>query len=134
MSGAKSGSFTAARVPPHLATLMRATGLARVSRNRRESAVAAFPGQWEPALLQDPARAARGANSGRIAQLVEQLTLNQRVPGSSPGAPTNQIKGYACFGSLRSPPGVTPRVTADNSYSRRQLLENAAIAASRVDA
>src|SRR5262245_4863674 len=26
--------------------------------------------------------------SGRIAQLVEQLTLNQRVPGSSPGAPT----------------------------------------------
>src|SRR5262249_12391693 len=29
---------------------------------------------------------------GRIAQLVEQLTLNQRVPGSSPGAPTNQIK------------------------------------------
>jgi hypothetical protein len=28
---------------------------------------------------------------GRIAQLVEQLTLNQRVPGSSPGAPTNKI-------------------------------------------
>jgi hypothetical protein len=28
---------------------------------------------------------------GRIAQLVEQLTLNQRVPGSSPGAPTNII-------------------------------------------
>ena len=27
-------------------------------------------------------------SSGRIAQLVEQLTLNQRVPGSSPGAPT----------------------------------------------
>src|SRR6218665_4166527 len=25
---------------------------------------------------------------GRIAQLVEQLTLNQRVPGSSPGAST----------------------------------------------
>jgi hypothetical protein len=30
---------------------------------------------------------------GRIAQLVEQLTLNQRVPGSSPGAPTIQING-----------------------------------------
>jgi hypothetical protein len=30
------------------------------------------------------------SNSGRIAQLVEQLTLNQRVPGSSPGAPTIQ--------------------------------------------
>ena len=28
--------------------------------------------------------------SGRIAQLVEQLTLNQRVQGSSPCAPTNQ--------------------------------------------
>ena len=30
--------------------------------------------------------------SGRIAQLVEQLTLNQRVPGSSPGAPTIALK------------------------------------------
>src|SRR5262249_24112960 len=28
---------------------------------------------------------------GRIAQLAEQLTLNQRVPGSSPGAPTSRI-------------------------------------------
>src|SRR5271166_6030288 len=28
---------------------------------------------------------------GRIAQLVEQLTLNQRVQGSSPCAPTNKI-------------------------------------------
>jgi len=33
-----------------------------------------------------------GRHSGRIAQLVEQLTLNQRVLGSSPSAPTNQIK------------------------------------------
>ena len=33
--------------------------------------------------------------SGRIAQLVEQLTLNQRVPGSSPGAPTNPLKRFA---------------------------------------
>ena len=29
---------------------------------------------------------------GRIAQLVEQLTLNQRVPGSSPGAPTKNLQ------------------------------------------
>ena len=29
------------------------------------------------------------AQVGRIAQLVEQLTLNQRVAGSSPAAPTN---------------------------------------------
>ena len=28
---------------------------------------------------------------GRIAQLVEQLTLNQRVPGSNPGAPTTAL-------------------------------------------
>ena len=34
---------------------------------------------------------ARGMG-GRIAQLVEQLTLNQRVQGSSPCAPTNLIK------------------------------------------
>ena len=30
---------------------------------------------------------------GRIAQLVEQLTLNQRVQGSNPCAPTNEING-----------------------------------------
>ena len=30
---------------------------------------------------------------GRIAQVVEQLTLNQRVVGSSPTAPTKEIKG-----------------------------------------
>src|SRR5262245_42914835 len=37
---------------------------------------------------------------GRIAQLVEQLTLNQRVPGSSPGAPTmaGQATGPAARG------------------------------------
>src|SRR5262245_55280272 len=55
-----------------------------------------FPGQWEPALLQDAALAAGGGrHSGRIAQLVEQLTLNQRVPGSSPGAPTNKINNLS---------------------------------------
>ena len=32
---------------------------------------------------------------GRIAQLVEQLTLNQRVVGSSPTAPTIEIKDLA---------------------------------------
>ena len=52
----------------------------------------------------DPVRGARepvapGAESwhiaarGRIAQLAEQLTLNQRVLGSSPSAPTNLLKG-----------------------------------------
>jgi hypothetical protein len=32
---------------------------------------------------------------GRIAQLVEQLTLNQRVQGSSPCAPTRQNNDLA---------------------------------------
>ena len=32
---------------------------------------------------------------GRIAQLVEQLTLNQRVLGSSPSAPTIEINDLA---------------------------------------
>jgi hypothetical protein len=36
----------------------------------------------------EPLRGLCRRHSGRIAQLVEQLTLNQRVPGSSPGAPT----------------------------------------------
>ena len=31
---------------------------------------------------------------GRIAQVVEQLTLNQRVVGSSPTAPTKEIKKF----------------------------------------
>jgi hypothetical protein len=35
------------------------------------------------------------AGSGRIAQLVEQMTLNHRVPGSSPGAPTKHFKHLA---------------------------------------
>src|SRR4029453_676048 len=47
-------------------------------------------GQWQSPLLSHAAWRSSGGNSGRIAQLVEQLTLNQRVPGSSPGAPTNQ--------------------------------------------
>jgi hypothetical protein len=73
----------------------RAGSWVALSRRRAEAAWSArpFPGQWELALLQDAALAtgARAAFSGRIAQLVEQLTLNQRVPGSSPGAPTNKI-------------------------------------------
>ena len=35
-----------------------------------------------------PARTVGRAGQGRIAQLVEQLTLNQRVVGSNPTAPT----------------------------------------------
>ena len=47
-------------------------------------------GQFAAALLDRrlSAKKAFEAWSGRIAQLVEQLTLNQRVVGSSPTAPT----------------------------------------------
>src|SRR5262245_11000808 len=37
------------------------------------------------------------AQNGCIAQLVEQLTLNQRVAGSSPATPTNKIKDLVDF-------------------------------------
>ena len=49
-------------------------------------------GQRRAALLQDASlRGSPASRPGRIAQLVEQLTLNQRVPGSSPGAPTKLL-------------------------------------------
>jgi hypothetical protein len=56
-----------------------------------------FPGQRGGPLLHDAGpRACRGIpRCGRIAQLVEQLTLNQRVQGSSPCAPTNEIKDFS---------------------------------------
>ena len=55
-----------------------------------------FAGHRRIALLNDAALAkAFRTSSGRIAQLVEQLTLNQRVPGSSPGAPTKLFKHLA---------------------------------------
>jgi hypothetical protein len=39
---------------------------------------------------------------GWMAQSVEQLTLNQRVPGSSPGAPTTQlIENFTSFRIVR---------------------------------
>jgi hypothetical protein len=37
------------------------------------------------------------ATLGALAQLVEQLTLNQWVVGSSPTCPTINIKGLNCF-------------------------------------
>ena len=79
---------------------------------------AEFPGHWLASLqlpantlhylsqgaghgggpLLNPARSRRcavGDFDGRIAQLVEQLTLNQRVLGSSPSAPTIEINDLA---------------------------------------
>ena len=58
----------------------------RGKRFRRQSARALVRGQSQLAA------AFAGRPNGRIAQVVEQLTLNQRVVGSSPTAPTNKIK------------------------------------------
>ncbi len=42
-----------------------------------------------------PPQSAPKTGSGRIAQLVEQLTLNQRVLGSSPSASTTSFNNLA---------------------------------------
>jgi hypothetical protein len=47
---------------------------------------------WAPLLMAGASGLEGPDFDGRIAQLVEQLTLNQRVPGSSPGALTIEIK------------------------------------------
>ena len=36
-------------------------------------------------------------HEGPLAQLVEQLTLNQRVAGSNPARPTNKTMTYICY-------------------------------------
>jgi hypothetical protein len=60
---------------------------------RRAGKTPRLAGHREGALLNDALlRRLSGPASGRIAQLVEQMTLNHRVPGSSPGAPTNLFK------------------------------------------
>jgi hypothetical protein len=58
-------------------------------------------GHRRVALLNDALlRRLSGPVSGRIAQLVEQMTLNHRVPGSSPGAPTKLFKHLAAFAAF----------------------------------
>ena len=55
---------------------------------------------------------------GPLAQLVEQLTLNQVVPGSSPGRPTNPFSGSVA--SLQSPSLLEP-VGPDGGWQSRAL-------------
>jgi hypothetical protein len=74
----------------------------RSAKARENSAqLAGHPGI---ALLNDALsrRLAGLKASGRIAQLVEQLTLNQRVPGSSPGAPTKLFNSLGTSRESRS--------------------------------
>src|SRR4051812_44696108 len=57
---------------------------------------------------------------GCVAQLVEQLTLNQRVQGSNPCTPTNVFNGLAenrGHERTKNWVGVTPRVTVKNERS-----------------
>ena len=103
--GNPDGAIAGVAVPPTEKSAAEGEGAGRPScpgrsrtlrpRKRMHRGVSAFAGQRRIALLHDPASAASpaGRHSGRIAQLVEQLTLNQRVLGSSPSAPTNKIKG-----------------------------------------
>src|SRR2546429_152974 len=78
-----------------------------------------------------------GGKFGRIAQLVEQLTLNQRVPGSSPGAPTKILsEGLA---GVPAEPEVRPSLLRwlEISQVRRRLVlaggHQQAIAAQPID-
>jgi hypothetical protein len=62
-----------------------------------------FAGHRGVALLNDALlRRFFRTGSGRIAQLVEQMTLNHRVPGSSPGAPTKNPSRTVVFGVFAS--------------------------------
>ena len=60
-----------------------------------------------PAVCDKSAHRNRSCGCGRIAQLVEQLTLNQRVIGSIPIAPTIFFNGLVVVGGLRASGGQT---------------------------
>jgi hypothetical protein len=74
-------------------------------------------GQAGGALVQAP------PSCGRIAQLVEQLTLNQRVPGSSPGAPTILLRYENFFEVDRAV--LQPSYSLRSGFFRLELLNRA---------
>ena len=63
-----------------------------------------------PFAKRPPSRRLFRTRSGRIAQLVEQLTLNQRVPGSSPGAPTIFLNDLAIRAVKAKCAGLLPNI------------------------
>ena len=66
---------------------------------------------------------------GRIAQLVEQLTLNQRVQGSSPCAPTTlskQTRDELRFNPERSRVYIAAANAKDNTMTEREAQRAAA--------
>ena len=73
----------------------------------------------------------RAACGGCIAQLVEQLTLNQRVPGSSPGAPTNKIKELdANCESKKSPKSIWGNAWGYTRQGAHEALPSAPLSVS----
>jgi hypothetical protein len=85
--------------PEHRQKPLKSSGFSPFGRptKARENSLQ-FAGHPGVALLNDALlRGLSGPRSGRIAQLVEQMTLNHRVPGSSPGAPTKPFKSLAGF-------------------------------------
>jgi hypothetical protein len=75
------------RVPPNM--FARMTG---VTTMRRARAPASFPQSW-PAPWPMPS----GRGRRRFGVCRRRVTLNQRVPGSSPGAPTKHFNGLDGF-------------------------------------
>ena len=60
------------------------------------------------ALIRTPVLGLKAPGGGRVAQLVEQLTLNQRVTGSIPVAPTKEIKDIGGAGMTSIGLGASP--------------------------
>src|SRR5437868_4784432 len=112
MATSAASLTTSAPDPDKYAKPLESSGFSpfRAPVKGREN-LAPFAGQWGVALLNDPlSRRLFRTGSGRIAQLVEQLTLNQRVPGSSPGAPTKLFK-YLSERRVRELSACTPPFT-----------------------
>ena len=84
------------------------------------------PLRWTPsppfAKTRPPADRLRSHQSGRIAQAVEQLTLNQRVPGSSPGAPTLKPRRFLRFGGIPVPVSSTSTTCIRPSLRARNAM------------
>ena len=85
--------------PEHRQKPLKSSGFSPLARSAKaRENLARLAGHPRVALLNDALlRGLSGPSSGRIAQLVEQMTLNHRVPGSSPGAPTKPFKSLAAF-------------------------------------
>ena len=92
---------------------------AALSWPSRRSIRTAFQGPGRPI---DPGTATSKAFRGRIAQLVEQLTLNQRVASSSLAAPTIHYNDLGRIKALRR----LPKLSLATTGQPRQVVRPAA--------